>query len=348
MSTKPRLVVSIGDPNGIGPEVSLKTLLNIDLSQSTPIVAAPHHLVQRLIKDQKSYFSTSSNPLPTLHYITDENEIVEGAINVLESFDSWSDLEFSSSNYGQHNSLAGMLSMQSVDTGIKLCLNKQAQALVTAPISKESIHLAGYSVPGHTEYLMEQTGVDDVVMMLSGKGLNVCLLTTHVPLKSVVEHINQTTIQSKIRIICSHYNAYYPDRIPKIALLGINPHAGDGGVLGTEEQEIMAPVMRFFQDDPTVELTGPFPADAFFGRKQFLQVDVVLAAHHDQGLAPFKLWSMGKGVNCTLGLPFIRTSPDHGTAFDIAGKWIAEHDSMLEAYHVALAYLTRATKPSQA
>ena len=151
MSTKPRLVVSIGDPNGIGPEVSLKTLLNIDLSQSTPIVAAPHHLVQRLIKDQKSYFSTSSNPLPTLHYITDENEIVEGAINVLESFNSWSDLEFSSSNYGQHNSLAGMLSMQSVDTGIKLCLNKQAQALVTAPISKESIHLAGYSVPENTE-----------------------------------------------------------------------------------------------------------------------------------------------------------------------------------------------------
>jgi 4-hydroxythreonine-4-phosphate dehydrogenase len=348
LSTKPRLVVSIGDPNGIGPEVSLKTLLHIDLSQSTPILAAPHRLVNRLLKDQKSYFSTSSNLLPNLHYIKDETEIVDGAINVLESFDSWSDLDFSSNNYGQNNSLAGMLSMQSVDTGIKLCLNKHAQALVTAPISKESIHLAGYSAPGHTEYLMEQTGADDVVMMLSGKGLNVCLLTTHVPLKSVVEHIDQTTIHSKIRVICSHYNTYYADRIPKIALLGINPHAGDGGVLGTEEQEIMAPVLRFFQDDPTVELTGPFPADAFFGRKQFLEVDVVLAAYHDQGLAPFKLWSMGKGVNCTLGLPFIRTSPDHGTAFDIAGKWIAEHDSMLEAYDVALAYLTRATKPRQA
>ena len=199
MSTKPRLVVSIGDPNGIGPEVSLKALSSIDLSQSTPIVVAPHHLVHRLIKDQKSYFS-ASNLLPSLHYITDETEIVDGAINVLESFESWSNLEFSSNNYGQNSSLAGMLSMQSVDTGIKLCLNKHAQAIVTAPISKKSIHLAGYSVPGHTEYLMEQTGTDDVVMMLSGKGLNVCLLTTHVPLKSVVEHIDQTTIKSKIRI----------------------------------------------------------------------------------------------------------------------------------------------------
>ena len=238
--------------------------------------------------------------------------------------------------------------LHALDRAIAGCLEGRFTALVTGPMQKSVMMDAGFAFSGHTEHLAQRSGVDDVVMMLSGKGLNVCLLTTHVPLKSVVEHINQTTIQSKIRIICSHYNSYYPDRIPKIALLGINPHAGDGGVLGTEEQEIMAPVLRFFQNDPTVKLTGPFPADAFFGRKQFLEVDVVLAAHHDQGLAPFKLWSMGKGVNCTLGLPFIRTSPDHGTAFDIAGKWIAEHDSMLEAYNVALAYLTRATKPSQA
>lgn len=347
MSTKPRLVVSIGDPNGIGPEVTLKTLSTLDLSLSTPIVVAPHRLIRRLIEEHKSYFSTSSNPLPTLHYITDQTEVVEGAINVLESFDSWSELDFSSSNYGQNNSLAGMLSMQSVFAGIQLCLNEHAQALVTAPISKESIHLAGYTVPGHTEYLMEQTGAEDVVMMLSGNGLHVCLLTTHVPLKSVVEHIDQSTIQSKIRVIRTHFSTYYPDRVPKIALLGINPHAGDGGVLGTEEQEIFAPILRSFLHDPTLELTGPFPADAFFGRKQFLEVDVVLAAYHDQGLAPFKLWSMGRGVNCTLGLPFIRTSPDHGTAFDIAGKWIAEHDSMLEAYNVALAYISKANRYGQ-
>ena len=344
MNTKPRLAVSIGDPNGIGPEVTFKMLLALDLSLSTPIVSAPHLLFQRLIKEQNNFNSEAIRPTPTIHYISDHKQVVEGAINVLEAFESWSELEFSNCNYGQINALAGEISMQSVLAGIRLCLNKHAQALVTAPISKESIQLAGYKVPGHTEYLMEQTGAEDVVMMLTGRGLNICLLTTHLPLKSVVNHINKATLVSKIRIICTHFNTYKTDRVPKIALLGINPHAGDGGVLGYEEQEIIEPVLESFHNDPTVELSGPFPADAFFGRKHFLEYDVVLAAYHDQGLTPFKLWSMGKGVNCTLGLPFIRTSPDHGTAFDIVGKWEAEPDSMLEAYKVALAYLSRSKK----
>ncbi len=344
MNTKPRLAVSIGDPNGIGPEVTFKMLLALDLSLSTPIVSAPHLLFQRLIEEQNNFNLGAIRTIPTINYISDHSQVVEGAINVLESLESWSNLEFSSCNYGQITALAGEISMQSVFTGIQLCLNKHAHALVTAPISKESIQLAGYKVPGHTEYLMEQTGAEDVVMMLSGRGLNICLLTTHLPLKSVVYHINKTIFISKIRIICNHFNTYKSDRKLKIAVLGINPHAGDGGVLGYEEQEIIEPVFESFHNDPTVELTGPFPADAFFGRKQFLKYDVVLATYHDQGLIPFKLWSMGRGVNCTLGLPFIRTSPDHGTAFDIVGKWKAEPDSMLEAYKVALAYLSTSQK----
>ena len=340
MSTKPRLAVSIGDPNGIGPEVTLKALASLDLSLSTPVVLSPHPLFQQLYNDRHNVLCTSNGQQPTINYISGHEQVMDGAINVLASFESWTNLEWTDSNYGQNTPLAGEISMQSVLAGIQLCLNKQASALVTAPISKESIQLAGFEVPGHTEYLMEQTGAEDVVMMLSGRGLNVCLLTTHVPLKSVLSHINEATIRSKIKVICSHFATHIPNRTPKIALLGINPHAGDGGVLGDEEQKIIEPVLMSFQDNPNVELTGPFPADAFFGRKHFLEVDVVLAAYHDQGLAPFKLWSMGKGVNCTLGLPFIRTSPDHGTAFDIAGKWIAEHDSMLEAYNVALAYVS--------
>jgi len=339
LSPKPRLAVSIGDPNGIGPEVTLKALASLDLSLSTPVVLSPHQLFQQLYNDHHDVLCTSNGQQPTINYISDHEQVMDGTINILESFGSWANLEWTNINYGQKTPLAGEISMQSVFAGIPLCLNKHASALVTAPISKESIQLAGYKVPGHTEYLMEQTGAEDVVMMLSGRGLNVCLLTTHIPLKSVMSHINEATFRSKIKIICSHFATYKPNRAPKIALLGINPHAGDGGVLGDEEQKIVKPVLKSFRDNPNVELTGPFPADAFFGRKQFLEVDVVLAAYHDQGLAPFKLWSMGKGVNCTLGLPFIRTSPDHGTAFDIAGKWIAEYDSMLEAYKVALAYI---------
>ena len=177
-------------------------LLALDLSLSTPIVSAPHLLFQQLIKEQNNFKSEAIRPTPTINYISDHKQVVEGAINVLESFESWSELEFSNCNYGQINALAGEISMQSVLAGIQLCLNKHAQALVTAPISKESIQLAGYKVPGHTEYLMEQTGAEDVVMMLSGRGLNVCLLTTHIPLKSVVSHINKATLVSKIRIIC--------------------------------------------------------------------------------------------------------------------------------------------------
>lgn len=331
MSFSPNIAITIGDPNGIGPEVIIRSLCSIDLSSSTPIIISPHSLIKGLV---------DTSPLDEIHsldvhYIHEISQIKNNEINVFQSTPDWNNVSFDLGNEAIPSSIGGKISMKSVLDGIHLCLNHTCHALVTAPISKESIAMAGYSVPGHTEYLMEITKSKDVVMMLSGKGLNICLLTTHIPLAKVAESITQSVIQSKINIIVQHFTTYEQTHYPRIALLGLNPHAGDGGVLGMEEEQIYTPI-RSQLSQQNIRVEGPFPADSFFGRRHFQEFDVVLASYHDQGLAPFKLWSMDEGVNITLGLPIIRTSPDHGTAFNIARSWKASASSMRAAYEKAV------------
>lgn len=220
--------------------------------------------------------------------------------------------------------------MSALDTALELISNGHAQALVTAPISKESIHMAGFEYPGHTEYLAHKTKTPNITMMLVSGGLRVGLLTTHIPLSKVAENITEVNILHRVRNI--HHSLIHDFGIPKpnIAVLGLNPHAGDGGVLGSEEIEIIEPALSKLNQEG-IACSGPFPADGWFGMQQYENFDAVLAMYHDQGLAPFKALSFGRGVNFTAGLPIIRTSPDHGTAFAIAGQNKANTDSMIEA-----------------
>ncbi|MDX1619244.1 MAG: 4-hydroxythreonine-4-phosphate dehydrogenase PdxA, partial [Balneolaceae bacterium] len=201
-------------------------------------------------------------------------------------------------------------------------------------ISKEAVNRAGYEIPGHTEHLAQQTGVENPIMMLVNNGLRIGLCTTHIPLKEVPFQITEERIILMIRNMADSLNRDFGIDTPRLAVLGLNPHAGDGGTLGIEEQRIIAPAIDKARSG-SVDIEGPFPADGLFGSRNYTQYDGILAMYHDQGLIPFKALSFGKGVNFTAGLPIIRTSPDHGTAFDIAGKNRANATSFKQALELA-------------
>jgi 4-hydroxythreonine-4-phosphate dehydrogenase len=318
---KIRIAVSIGDVNGIGPEIVLKTLSSLDATLCTTIIAAPH----AVIKDQFQFYTGDR----AFHYVAKATDVKENAINIL-SIDSETDtLEI-----GKQSGLSGKIAMCSIDACLQLIENGDAHALVTAPISKEAVNKAGYFIPGHTEYLAEKTGVDSVLMMLVNGGLRVALATVHVPISKVSHLITKELLEEKLQLLNLSLKYDFGISSPKIAILGLNPHAGDGGVIGKEELEIMQPAIEKINHSG-IEVHGPFPADGFFGQKSYLAYDAVLAMYHDQGLAPFKLLSFGSGVNFSAGLPIIRTSPDHGTAFDIAGKNLADPSSFMQAYQLA-------------
>ena len=205
--------------------------------------------------------------------------------------------------------------------------------MTTCPISKEVIARAGFAFPGHTEFIAEQTGADEVLMMMVSGGLRVGLVTAHIPLSEVASAITRETVGRTIRMMAASLRGDYGIETPRIAVLGLNPHAGDGGVLGPEEREIIKPAMDSLSH--LAELTGPYPADGFFGSGKWKEVDGIVAMYHDQGLAPFKALSFGRGVNMSAGLPIVRTSPDHGTGFDIAGSGRAEASSLKAALVLA-------------
>ncbi|MFT4605636.1 MAG: 4-hydroxythreonine-4-phosphate dehydrogenase, partial [Rhodothermales bacterium] len=235
--------------------------------------------------------------------------------------------------YGEVSAKAGALSMRAVASAVELCLAGECDAMVTAPISKEAIGLAGYEEPGHTEFLAKLTGTADYLMTMVAGPLRVGVVTGHIPLRDVAARITQEAVARRLGRLADSLECDFGIAEPRIAVLGLNPHAGDGGVLGSEEIEIIEPAMREALGNRGF---GPFPADGFFAERQWEQYDAVLAMYHDQGLIPFKTLAFDTGVNFTAGLPIIRTSPDHGTAFGIAGKGIARPESMRNAIEVAL------------
>jgi 4-hydroxythreonine-4-phosphate dehydrogenase len=323
-SSKPVIAITIGDFNGIGPEIILKTLLGINLTESTPVIVSP----PKIIEQAQKYLGSKVN----LHHILKPGQIETGTVNLLEIPSGEVVL-----TPGNQTKASGSTAMKSIETCIKLCKNESVHAMVTAPISKEAVNLAGYAIPGHTEFLASKTNTPNFLMMLVSGGLRVSLVTTHIPVSEVSSSISKETIRAKIEILSKSLRQDFGINNPKIAVFGLNPHAGDGGVIGTEEIEIIDPLLKEIRnEDPDFTLDGPFPADGFFGQKLYEKYDAILAMYHDQGLAPFKLISFGKGVNFTAGLPIIRTSPDHGTAFDIAGKGVANPSSFTEAYNLAV------------
>lgn len=317
----------MGDYNGIGPEVAVKTLEKSDLNRSTPIwIGIPEVFLMTM--DQTGI------QLPH-RMMNNSDDIKEGVINI---YPVPSDPSFKV-EYGSIQTDAGKAAMVCVEHGIQLSLGKKCHAFVTAPISKEAISKAGYSVPGHTEFLAEKTNTESFMMILACEKMRVGLSTIHIPVKNISENIRFDTLNQQIQILHDSLVNDFGVMDPRIALLGLNPHAGDGGVLGDEEINHIIPAIQNANRN-SLSVDGPFSADGYFASGTYKQYDATLAMYHDQGLIPFKTISFGYGVNFTAGLPIIRTSPDHGTAFAIAGKNNADPQSFREAYLLALKMAT--------
>jgi 4-hydroxythreonine-4-phosphate dehydrogenase len=241
---------------------------------------------------------------------------------------------------GQLTETGGKYAVLSLQTAVAALKQKQIDGLVTSPIHKKNIQSAEFNFTGHTPYLKTMFGVNDVVMMLCAGGFRVALATEHIPVSEVSKYITRETILSKLSILHQSLQKDFGIDKPRIAVLGLNPHAGDEGLIGSEEETIIKPAVREAKNNNML-VVGPYSADAFFARRQFEKFDAVLAMYHDQGLIPFKTLAVGEGVNFTAGLPAVRTSPDHGVAFDIAGKDKANNSSFLTAIFECIDIINR-------
>ena len=314
--------ISIGDLNGIGSEVVLKTFEDSRMLEfCTPVIFANVKIISAI---KKTFESTAA-----IHGIDTLEQIVIGKINV---FNVWRDhLEL---NYGTNDDALGKYAIKSFVSATKALKEGKVDVLVTAPINKYNIQSDDFKFPGHTDYLNQELNGDALMFMVQDN-LRVGLLTDHIPVNEVASHLTEQLITQKIETINQSLIQDFSINKPKIAVLGLNPHAGDGGVIGKEDDALLKPVIKKLFEKGTL-VFGPYPADGFFGNSQYEKFDAVIAAYHDQGLIPFKTLSFGNGVNYTAGLDKIRTSPDHGTAFDIAGKGIANHNSFKEAVFLAI------------
>ena len=323
---RPRIAVTLGDSNGVGPEVVLKCLIDSRLTKFVePVVIGSAHV----LRIHASRLGYSDLPIRTVDSIPEY--VKPGEIVILDvANDDTAEVSF-----GQITAGAGLLAMTAVEHATDLCVSGAVDAMVTAPISKEAISLAGYSAPGHTEFIARRVGCDDYTMMMISDELRVGLVTGHIPIWDVPKGITRDAILEKIQIINACLLADFGIQRPKIAVLGLNPHAGDGGVLGREEIESIIPAVKAACDEGSL-VFGPFPADGFFAIGAYRLYDAVVAMYHDQGLVPFKTLAFESGVNYTAGLPIVRTSPDHGTAFNIAGDGKASPGSMRSAIYLAV------------
>ena len=329
------LAVSIGDPNGIGPEVALRAALDPTVrAVGTAVLVGPAAVLQR----HADRLAQRVHLMPVASWADARRAAPSpGSVLILEA-----DLPAVPDEPGAIRADAGGLAMQSVAAACDACLAGHADAMVTAPISKAAIALADYAFPGHTEFLAERTGARPLMILATeklpaffGSGpLRVALVTAHVPLAEAPALVTAASVGEKIALLARSLQADFGCECPRIAVLGLNPHAGDGGVLGREDLDQIRPAIDAART-AGIDADGPFPADAFFGRQRYRAVDGVLAMTHDQGLAPFKALATGAGVNVTAGLPIVRTSPDHGTAFDLAGQARADPASMAEALRIA-------------
>ena len=314
--------ISIGDLNGIGSEVVLKTFEDTRMLElCTPVIFANVKLLSFV---KKGFQSTS-----LLHGIDKLDQIVVGKINVLNLWREGVDLKL-----GENDPKAGEYAIKSFVAATKALKEGLVDVLVTAPINKYNVQSDEFKFPGHTDYL-DQELEGNALMLMVQDNLRVGLLTDHIPLNEVASHLTEELIRKKIETVKLSLIQDFSINKPKIAVLGLNPHCGDGGVIGTEDDLIIKPALKKLFDKGTL-VFGPFAADGFFGSNQYEKYDAVIATYHDQGLIPFKTLSFGNGVNYTAGLNKIRTSPDHGTAYDIAGKGIADYNSFKEAVYLAL------------
>ena len=318
-TNKPVIGISCGDVNGIGTELIIKTFSdNRILEHCTPVIFASNKLIN---------FYRKTMPELNLNYSSTKefNRINHKQVNL---FNCWE--EEIQVTPGQLTETGGKYAILSLQTAVAALKQKHIDGLVTAPIHKKNIQSAEFNFTGHTPYLKEMFGVKDVVMMLCAGDFRVALVTEHVPVGEVAQYITKEKILSKLALINQSLQKDFGIEKPKIAVLGLNPHAGDEGLIGKEEESIIKPAIKEAKNNNML-VVGPYSADAFFARRSFERFDAVLAMYHDQGLIPFKTLATGEGVNFTAGLPAVRTSPDHGVAFDIAGKDKADPSSFMTA-----------------
>lgn len=319
---KIRLGISIGDLNGIGGEVALKTFEdNRMLDFCTPVIFASNKTISQLKNSLQLNIQFTG--------IQDPSKAISGKINVVNVWKEAPEIRF-----GEEQKEAGTYAIKSLRAAVNALKKDDIDVLVTAPINKKNIQDKDFGFPGHTDYLAQQLQGDSLMFMVTDT-LKVGLLTDHVAVKDVAEKITPELIRKKVLLVEKSLKMDFGIRKPRIAVLGINPHSGDDGVIGQEDEKVMKPTLKAMVEEGHL-VFGPYAADGFFGSGTYLQFDAVVAAYHDQGLIPFKTLSFGKGVNFTAGLSKVRTSPDHGTALDIAGKGIADVSSFKEAVHMAL------------
>lgn len=333
---RPVIAITMGDPAGIGPEVVIKAIYQYKRLKDIciPVVIGDRKIVEDTKKALKLNLSLNlldnANIPAMLKNWTDKDRVDRHMlINLIDI----EDLGTKDIIQGKVCKDAGRLAVKAIEKGICLCLDRYADAIVTAPINKEAINMAGYKYSGHTELLAYLTKTPNVVMMLVGKAIRVALATTHIALKDVPSAISKERLVNTIKII--NKDMYLLGiTSPVIGVCALNPHAGEGRLFGDEEMLHIIPAIEECKKE-AISIHGPFPADSIFTRDRIKELDVVLALYHDQGLIPIKMSSFNSAVNITLGSPIIRTSVDHGTAFDIAGKNVATPSSMIAAIKLA-------------
>ena len=323
--SKIKVGITHGDPNGIGYEVILKTFADPTMLElCTPVVYGSPKIA--------NYHRKGMELQTNFTAINHVSEMRDDTLNILHCTAEEVKIDF-----GQATPEAGEAALSALERAIKDWKDGLIDVLVTAPINKHSIQSDKFHFPGHTEYIQARVGKEgqQALMILMNDSIRIALATTHLPIQEVAAHISEASVLRKLQILHESLKRDFSISIPRIALLALNPHAGDDGLLGKEEQEVLKPAMEKAAEEG-ITVYGPFAADGFFGTRAYENFDAVLAMYHDQGLAPFKLLAMDDGVNFTAGLDIVRTSPDHGTAYDIAGKGVADENSFRQAIFAAI------------
>lgn len=324
MKKKEKIIIgiSIGDLNSIGPEIIMKTYEDARMLElNTPVIFASSkvmHFYKKHFKSAINFFSIDS-----------PKDVVHGKVNVVNVWKDPVNIEF-----GKEDTNIGAYAIKSLEAATNALKNDEIDVLVTAPINKHNIQSDTFKFPGHTDYLAKSLRGKSLMFMVAGE-LRVGLLTDHVPLREASQRIDEGLINEKIDIILNSLKRDFAIPKPKVAVLAINPHAGDSGVIGEEDDTVLKPTIEKLRDKGHL-VFGPYSADSFFGSNAYKSFDAIVASYHDQGLIPFKTLSFGHGVNYTAGLSKVRTSPDHGTAYEIAGKGKADESSFKQAIFTAV------------
>lgn len=324
MERKPLIIITMGDPAGIGPEIIAKVIDSGEIFPlCRPVVIGDAGVMKKIVEEMR--FSATIRSIASLS----DADPSQGKLDVVDL----KNVDLSTHKWGAPTVSSGKAVVEYIKRAVEITMRRDAGAVVTAPINKEMINAAGHHYAGHTELLAHLTGTKEYGMMFVGGGLRVILVTIHVALKDVAKHINAANVLKTVRLAQKAMRSFGIEN-PRIGVAALNPHAGEGRLFGSEEWDDILPAVIKAREEG-IHASDPLPADTLFFKARNNHYDIVVAMYHDQGLAPLKMLAFGNAVNVTVGLPIIRTSVDHGTAYDIAGKGCADPASLLEAIKLA-------------